>query len=214
MTSVDQAGQKPRLALATLVGLTVLFVLFLVLVALSARGPGGQGGATGYIALSDVALQPGTDDWYLHANADIDLPPTVRAGLDSGVPLQFILKISLKNPQPYWFDKTVAVFERRYRLTFYELTRHYRVESLATGNRKNYRSLLSALDGLGTLRNVPVGAGEVKALTLAMTEEDSSEPLIGSLHLQLDTGALPLPLQPLVASAWRLESEEYVWPVN
>ena len=206
---VEKAEQRPRWALATLFGLIVLLVVFLSLVVLSASGPGARGGATGNIALSNVAVRAVANDWYLNADADIDLPPTVRAGLDSGVPLQFIIEVKLKVPRRYWPDKIVSTFERRYQLTFYELTRHYRVESMEDGRRRNYRSLLSALDGLGTLRNELLGVSVSERLN-----EESIQPLVGTMRLQLDSRALPLPLQPLLASSWRMASEEYVWPVN
>ena len=209
MTTVNKARQKPRLALATLLGLIVLLLVFLLLVVLSAHGPGGRAGATGDITLSNVVLRAEAKNWYLNADADIDLPPTVRAGLDNGVPLQFIIAIKLKAPRRYWLDKTVATFERRYQLTFYELTRHYRVESMADGSRKNYRSLLSALDGLGTLRKELVGVNKSERLNV-----DDKQSLVGSMRVKLDSRALPLPLQPLLASSWRLASEAYVWPVN
>jgi len=160
--------QKPRLALATLFGLIVLLVVFLLLVVLSASGPGARGGATGNIALSNVAVRSVANDWYLNADADIDF---------------------------YMPDKIVSTFERRYRLTFYELTRHYRVESMADGRRRNYRSLLSALDGLGTLRNELLGISVSERLN-----ESNRQPLVGTMRLQLDSRALPLPLQPLLAS--------------
>ncbi len=209
MSTVNKVVQKPRLALATLIGLIVLLLLFLMLVVIYGSGPGARGGATGNIALSNVALRAVANDWYLNADADIDLSPTVRAGLDSGVPLQFIIEIKLKVMRRFWLDKTVSTFERRYQLTFYELTRHYRVESMADGRRKNYRSLLSALDGLGTLRNELIGVSAGENL-----DKRSAQPLIGTMRLQLDSRALPLPLQPLLASSWRMASEEYVWPVN
>jgi len=209
MAGDNTTARKPNLAMATLSSLIVVFIVFLLLIVLSQRGLGGIGGNTGNITLSDVTLKAEADDWYLDADADIELPPTVRAGLDSGVPLQFTLTINLKSPRQYWFDETVAEFERRYRLTFYELTRHYRVEALANGGRKNYRSLLSALDGLGTLRSVAIGASGVNEIAL-----EEGKALVGNMRLQLDTHALPLSLQPLITSTWRLASEEYVWPIN
>jgi len=34
---------------------------------------------------------------------------------------------------------------------------------------------------------------------------------VAALELRLDSKALPLPLQPLIASSWHLSSEEYQW---
>ena len=140
--------------------------------------------------------------------ADIDLPATMQTGLDNGVPLTFIMDVRFLRQRTWWFDQAVASFERHYRLTYYELTRHYRVHALQSNTRQNYRSLTSALTGLGRFDNVRF---ELSTDDQQQLSKDSG--LLGSLHLRLDTTALPLPLQPLIRSSWKLASEDYRWPV-
>jgi hypothetical protein len=204
-----QVRGKRGWALAVLIVPSATLVVFLILVGLSARSLSNRILDTGSIELFDVSLTQATNQWFLDAKADIDLPSTNRAGLDSGVPLNFIASVRLFQPRRLWFDKTVATFERRYSLTYYELTRHYRVESKDTGASYNYRSLLSALEGLGKFNRVALSAGmDLHA------QINHAAPLLAALEVWLDTRALPLPLQPLITSSWRLSSEEYVWPVN
>lgn len=199
-----------------LVPLATLLV-FILLVSLSARGLSLRGVAMGSIQLEDASLRQGeAGQWYLSADAEINLPEPIKAGLDSGVPLDFILNLKFKRPYRYWLDKTLAAYRHRYRLTYYELTRHYRVYAVETDESRNYRSLSAALTGLGDFDRLPVvtdPADEQQAAVLEALAEDDAI-VMAALDFRLDSQSLPLPLQPLIASSWRLASEEYQWQVN
>lgn len=191
---------------------------------------------SGHIDISDARLTPVSNGWQLDARAEIRLSPVMRAGLDSGVPLEFVVEVGLVQRRRWWFDHTVFVFERRYTLIYYELTRHYRLQAgpvemikgeqlVVTGKRaidgeeassRNFRSLLTALDQMGTLRGIALHAGMLpRDTTPAGTARlPATERLQGVLTIRLDDRALPLPLQPVFSSTWRLASEEYVWPLN
>lgn len=143
----------------------------------------------------------------LDARAEVQLPMTVRQGLDSGVPLDFVVRLSVLEPRRFWFDRVRHRHEWRQRLVYYELTRHYRLTGGAVGadaprRGRNYRSLLAALDGLGTMRNLEAG-------DLAIDSLDAD--WRARLDMRLDTRALPLPLQPLIGTSWRLRSAPFSW---
>jgi len=174
----------------------------------------------GYINIDSARLSESGNGWLLSANADIQLTPRIRQGLDSGVPLQFIVDFRIKQPRPLWPDKTVLAIQQRYRLIYYVLTRHYRLQridsvpgsSVASRNQEstidnsqNFRSLLTALNSLGRVDGIQV----VKPDGI-----EHSGALYGELSLRLDDKALPLPLQSLFSSAWKLASEDYAWPIN
>ena len=144
----------------------------------------------------------------LRANAHVDLPAIVQAGLDNGVPLTFILRLRVTEPRSYWLDKTVLDIQRQYILTYYELTRHYRVSALELGISRNYRSLSSALDGLGQLEPITVG------LVPAALNQAQDTRLNASVEFRLSKSALPLPLRPIMRSNWTLVSEAYQWPLT
>jgi len=110
----------------------------------------------GHIEIQSASLRESATDWQLVALADIQLSPEMRQGLNSGVPLQFIVDFRVKRNRNYWFDDTVLEYRHRYSLIYYELTRHYRLQSLTTGESGNYRSLIAALEILGRLQNVVV----------------------------------------------------------
>lgn len=164
--------------------------------------------AGGSIELSEVTATLAEDNMTLGASAAIDLSATIQTGLDNGVPLTFIMDVRLLRSRKWWFDQTLARFQNRYTLTYYELTRHYRVLAVQTNISQNYRSLSSALAGLGRFEAIVFDFSEAEELQLR-----DKTGLIAAAHLKLDTTALPLPLQPLVRSSWKLASEEHRWPV-
>ena len=148
----------------------------------------------------------------LDAQADIQLPQEVRQGLDSGVPLDFIVELSVHEPRRFIPDPKRLAGQWRFRLVYYELTRHYRLGSSDTGSARNYRSVLTALDALGKLRDLDIGTG-----TLPATGRDQSDADAGAwqatLDMRLDTRGLPLPLQPLIGTSWRMRSAPFSWRV-
>jgi len=165
---------------------------------------------SGHILIQSAELQLMNDRWWFDYRASIDLPSDIRLGLESGVPLQFIVSLRVKKPVKFWRDETLLFAEHRIRLVYYELTRHYRIQIIGTDRGVNKRSLLSALDELGTLEMMDV----TKSVQNAGTLTDSTQSRIATLSIELDQRALPLPLQPLFSSDWRLASEEHIWRLS
>jgi len=181
----------------------LLGVLVFLLVCPMGCGVRAQLEETGSIDIVQADLLRTPGNWLLDATAEIQLSPEIRSGLDSGVPLEFIVDLSIRQPRSWWLDRKLVSFQRRYSLIYYELTRHYRVQAIGTDVSHNFRSLLAALDELGSLRGVAIPI-----------EVDATASLEGRLQIRLDNRALPLPLQPFLSGAWRLSSEEYVWPLK
>jgi len=165
---------------------------------------------SGHILIQSAELQLMNDRWWFDYRASIDLPSDIRLGLESGVPLQFIVSLRVKKPVKFWRDETLLFAEHRIRLVYYELTRHYRIQIIGTDRGVNKRSLLSALDELGTLEMMDV----TKSVQNAGTLTDSTQSRIATLSIELDQRALPLPLQPLFSSDWRLASKEHIWRLS
>lgn len=162
---------------------------------------------SGNIDISSASIDFDGSTGLLRADVEIVLPPEVRNGLNSGVPLEFIVELRLLRPRGWLPAATLAKFQRRYSLIYYELTRHYRVRALDTDVSRNYRSLSPALDALGELRDVMIPISKELNMDLQLTSQ-------ASLGIKLDTTALPLPLQPVFSSTWRLSSKDYLWPIN
>ena len=196
---MSRTGRASRAGLGAL----VLFALVRAATPGEVRAMAPEPPPDGGIRIDAAALRPVADVWRLDARAGIELPAAIRAGLDSGVPLEFVLEFGLDEPRGLLPDRRVFAMTRRYGLFYYELTRHYRVRSLDDGTGRNYRSLPTALEGLGTLLGVPLG--ELGALPLG------ARSLRAELVLRLDENALPLPLQSLVGATWRLRDGRHVW---
>ncbi|ASJ71466.1 DUF4390 domain-containing protein [Granulosicoccus antarcticus] len=213
---VDAEPDKGGWALAFLLVPLLTLLVFIVLVSISARSLSLSGATDGSIKLADVELQRESGQLYLSATADIDLPEPIRDGLDSGVPLDFILTLAFSQSRDYWFDRSLAQYQHRFRLTYYELTRHYRVHAIDTGISRNYRSLYAAIEGLGTFKRLPMALDVedvMHKINVQVLEQIPSR-VVAQLQFKLDSDSLPLPLQPLIASSWRLTSKEYQWQVN
>ncbi|MGQ7845985.1 DUF4390 domain-containing protein [Granulosicoccus sp. 3-233] len=209
--------EKRRWALAVLLVPSATLLVFILVVSISTRGLSPRGLATGSIQLEDVSLrQAESGQWYLSADAEINLPEPIKAGLDSGVPLDFILDLEFRHLRHYWLDQSLASYRHHYRLTYYELTRHYRVHAVETDDSRNFRSLNAALTGLGEFDRLPVVTDPADEQAFAVSDALAKEGAIvlAALDFRLDSKSLPLPLQPLIASSWRLASEEYQWQVN
>ena len=141
------------------------------------------------IVFSEARLVPLGGQLRLDARADIDLPAAVRLGLDSGVPLEFVVKLTIARSRPPWPDKPIVTQRWRYRLNYYELTRHYRINAIDGGESRNYRSLARALDGLGAVSTELSRPGV--------------QGQVATLDMRLDGTRLPLPLRPVLGGLWR-----------
>lgn len=153
------------------------------------------------IVFSNARLIPQGDRLMLDAHADIELPNAVRLGLDSGVPLEFVVELTLSQSRSPWPDKRMSTERWRYRLNYYELTRHYRINAIDGGGSRNYRSLSRALEGLGAVSaelDMPIATGYV-----------------ATVGMRLDSTRLPLPLQPVLGGLWRgswvVRGEPHSW---
>ena len=161
----------------------------------------------GQITINSASLEIDDAEGRLNVDADITLPREITAGLNSGVPLEFIVELQLQRPRRWLPAANLATFQRRYSLVYYELTRHYRVRALDTDVSRNFRSLLPALEELGEMRDIMLPITAIQASSLKNAK-------LASLHIKLNSNALPLPLQPVFTSTWRLSSKEYQWPIN
>jgi len=83
--------------------------------------------------------------YYLDAFARLEIGDEPEEALMNGVELHFLVEIVVQRNRRWWIDTPVIERRLRYKLYFYELTRHYRVDNLQTGESDNYRSLTAAM---------------------------------------------------------------------
>jgi hypothetical protein len=142
---------------------------------------------------------------------DVDTMVRMRSGpaeaLRKGVSLYFNLEVALIRQRTWWPDSTVRSITKRYRLFYFELTRHYRVTEISSGESHNFRTLDEALIQLGKIRSFSlIEASKVKTPKRYRLE----------MEMALDISDLPAPLQlqAYTTRRWRLRSEPMQWPLD
>ena len=114
-----------------------------------------------------------------------------------GLPLHFITEFEIYRPRLFWFNKKAASGHMEWRLSYYALTRQYRLNS-ASGS-ESYATLDEAITQMTALRDWPV---------TTIDRLDAGEEYIVRVRMRLDTAQLPKPFQitALTDSDWNPQS--------
>ncbi|MCB6184127.1 DUF4390 domain-containing protein [Leeia sp. TBRC 13508] len=138
-----------------------------------------------------------TDDGYqLNAHFNCALTPSLEDALRQGVSLGFVIDLEINKSRRYWFDANLANLQKRYRLSYYALTRQYKL--YYGGLVQNFSRLDTAL---GAMCNPPAWN---------ILEKSIVEPgLSARIRMQLDTDQLPKPFQinTITSKEWSLDSD-------
>ena len=196
MVSSTLCCKRPdRRALRVLLGAALLVALILQFAVARAQG----------MHIKSAELIASDAGFALEANYEITLPHTLEEALVRGLVLPFALDFELIYPR-WWtlnlWNRTVAEFRQRHRLSYNALTLQYR---LSFGNlHQNFDTLEEALGVLGRVR---------QRMVFTRAEVDSERVYIAALRLRLDTSQLPKPLQinALGSRDWNLSSDWYRW---
>ena len=157
------------------------------------------------IELRNAALVAGDEGYFLEADFDIVLNPTLEDALNKGVPLYFLLEFELIRPRWYWFSEKVLSTQQQYRLAYNALTRQYR---LGVGSLfQNFGSLAEALDFLSRVRRRQV----LDPGTLVKGNSYTA-----GVRMRLDVSQLPKPFQlnAVASREWNFGSDWYHWTVT
>ena len=157
------------------------------------------------IEVRHASLVAGEEGYYLEADFEIALNPTLEEALNKGVPLYFLLEFELMRPRWYWLNEKVLNTQQQYRLAFNTLTRQYR---LGIGSLyRNFDTLSEALDFLSRVRRRQVL--EAKILVKGYT-------YTAGVRMRLDVSQLPKPFQlnALGSRDWNFGSEWHRWTVT
>ncbi len=155
-------------------------------------------------AIDKVSGQLSEGFYYVNVDASIELAPTVREAVVSGVPLDFAFDFALCIPRKLLWDDCFLKLRRTYRLARHALAESFVVTDLVSERANSQSSLDEALDALGKLREVSI------ATEVALPSDRTA---YGSLRARLDIEALPAPLRPIayVSPSWHLKSERHEW---
>ncbi len=159
-----------------------------------------------HVKLAELSLSGG--EYYLEANFEVGLTPTLEDALNKGLPLHFVVEFELIYPRwytAYLWNKSVATLQQRYRLSYNALTRQYRLSFGAL--HQNFDTLDDVLALLGRLRRRFVVDAD------ALDEGKVYEAVI---HMRLDVSQLPKPFQinALASRDWNLSSESFRWTLK
>ena len=157
------------------------------------------------IEVRNAALVAGEEGYFLEADFEIALNPTLEEALNKGVPLYFLLEFEVIRPRWYWLNEKVLNNQQQYRLAYNALTRQYR---LGLGSLfQNFASLSETLDFLSRVRRRQVL--EPGTLTKGTT-------YMAGVRMRLDVSQLPKPFQlnALASRDWNFGSEWHRWSVT
>ena len=157
------------------------------------------------IRIKSVALDAADEGYQFNADVEITLNPMLERSLGKGIVLYFVSELSLLDPRWYWLDEKVARSKQREALSYYALTRQYRLSRGALS--QNYSTLKETLQALGRLRNRPI---------VANSELNQDTEYIAELRVWLDLSRLPKPFQveALSSKEWNLSSDTLQWSVK
>ena len=152
------------------------------------------------IDVLNVAVEPSADGeaWMLSADFSLALTPQLEDAVNKGVALYFLVEFELTRPRWYWWDERAAVATQTHRLSYYALTRQYRV--LLNGVPFAFATLAEALSAMSRLRGWRV---------MPRDRVRPGSSYDGWLRLRLDTNQLPKPFQlsALTNRDWNPQSE-------
>jgi len=144
-------------------------------------------------------------EYYLEANFQVELTPTLEDALNKGLPLHFIVEFELIQPRwytLYLWNKSVVEFEQHYRLSYNALTRQYRLSVGAL--HQNFDTLNDALALMGRLRPRFLAQADIV---------DQGKAYEAAIRMRLDVSQLPKPFQinALASNDWNLASAWFRW---
>ena len=145
--------------------------------------------------------------YHLDAQLRYKFHPVVLEALDSGVPITLEMQIQVVHPRSWMWNEVVYGLSQRYRIQYHALTRQYLVINLNNGVKSSYSSLGTALDAVGTVKNLPI----LDRRLLRVGEHYQAR-----LRTLLVVGALPSPLRiwAYFSKDWHQESDWYTWSLQ
>jgi hypothetical protein len=127
--------------------------------------------------------------------------------LESGVPITFVIEITLQRKRDFLWDAAVTTVRQQYRLQHHALSEQHLLVNSTTGTRRSFSNLEDAVDALEHLTAIPL---------IEADKLDPSETYIAQMRASLDIEALPTPMRPLayLSPEWWISSPWHQWEVR
>ncbi len=151
--------------------------------------------AQGTADISQLQLERVDDGIQVSAQVLFELPPAVEDALLKSIPLYFVLQADVFRERWYWYDKKVAAVERRMRLAYQPLTRHWRL-NVSSGAGREGDVGLALNQSFDTLAQALAVIKRVSRWKIAEAADlDGSVKYRMELRFRLDLSQLPRPFQ-------------------
>ncbi|WP_081346638.1 MULTISPECIES: DUF4390 domain-containing protein [Nitrosospira] len=154
------------------------------------------------IQIKSIVIDATDEGYQFDADFEIALNPKLERALEKGIVLYFVTELNLMKFRWYWLGERVAQSRVREGLSYYALTRQYR---LSRGTlSQNFNTLKEALQALSRVRDRPLIASSELKPDMEYTVE---------LRMRLDISALPKPFQveTLGSREWDLSTGTLQW---
>lgn len=145
--------------------------------------------------LSSFALERGSEELSVSAQLEFELSPTVEEALLKGIPMVFVAETELLRERWYWYDKSVAISTRQFRLAFQPLTRRWRL-NISSGTANATGQGLALNQSFDTLQQALATIKRISRWRVAGANElDAAVRYRFEFRFRLDLGQLPRPFQ-------------------
>ncbi len=145
--------------------------------------------------LSSFELERGPEELSLSAQLQFDLSPAVEEALLKGIPMVFVAETELLRERWYWYDKSVALSSRQFRLAFQPLTRRWRL-NISSGAANPTGQGLALNQSFDTLQQALATIKRISRWRVAAANElDPALRYRFEFRFRLDLGQLPRPFQ-------------------
>jgi hypothetical protein len=153
--------------------------------------------ATAQIAVqfSEPLIERGDDGIYVNGNLEFELSAGLEDALTRGMPLTFVLQAEVMRERWYWYDKSISLTERYYRLTYQPLSRRWRLHASSTPvvNTGLGVTLGNSYDSLRDAMQAMQKISRWRVADLGILQKDVRQRL--DLRFRLDLSQLPQALQ-------------------
>jgi hypothetical protein len=159
------------------------------------------------IQIKFVALDTTDEGYQYNADFEIMLNPVLKKALKKGIVLYFVTDFRLVSSRWYWLDKKIARSKQRDALSYYALTRQYRLSGGSLLQTQSFSTLKEALRVMSRVRNRPI---------FESSELQQDTEYIAKLRMRLDLSRLPKPFQveALGSKEWNLSSGMLQWRIT
>ena len=162
---------------------------------------------TGHIIIKNANGIFNQDQYLITANIQYQLGKEIQEALDHGISLQIDIQLHARQQRDWIWDTTVKFKTLSYLLEHHPLSGHYQVTNLNNYHRKHFQNLESAIEYIGSIRNI-----YLFNRSKLIPEKNYQARIRSRLNIQ----NLPAPMRLLAyfSPEWNLACSWYEWMIQ